>query len=78
MENKMPRSTPNFTRRDFEFIADYIMPHMSWATGIEQVADELKRTNPRFNRDKFVERATKNWEERYMQGQENLYDDIPY
>lgn len=74
----MGRSTPNFTRRDFEFIADYIMPHMSWATGIEQVADELKRTNPRFNRDKFVERATKNWEERYMQGQENLYDDIPY
>ncbi len=74
----MRRSTPNFTRRDFEFIADYIMPHMSWATGIEQVADELKRTNPRFNRDKFVERATKNWEERYMQGQENLYDDIPY
>ena len=74
----MRRSTPNFTRRDFEFIADYIMPHMSWATGIEQVADELKRTNPRFNRDKFVERATKNWEERYMQGQENLYDDRPY
>jgi len=74
----MTRSTPNFTRRDFEFIADYIMPHMSWATGIEQVADELKRTNPRFNRDKFIERATKNWEERYMQGQENLYDDIPY
>ncbi len=25
------RSTPKFTRRDFEFIADYIMPHMSWA-----------------------------------------------
>ena len=36
----MTRSTPKFTRRDFEFIADYIMPHMSWATGIEQVANE--------------------------------------
>ena len=74
----MTRSTPKFTRRDFEFIADYIMPHMSWATGIEQVADELKRTNPNFDWDKFVDRPTKNWEEEHLRGQENLYDDIPY
>tara|TARA_R100001198_G_scaffold64692_1_gene38151 strand:- start:289 stop:513 length:225 start_codon:yes stop_codon:yes gene_type:complete len=74
----MTRSTPKFTRRDFEFIADYIMPHMSWATGIEQVADELKRTNSNFNWDKFVDRATKNWEDEHLRGQENLNDDIPY
>jgi len=74
----MNRSTPKFTRRDFEFIADYIMPHMSWATGIEQVADELKRTNSNFNWDKFVDRATKNWEDEHLRGQENLNDDIPY
>ena len=72
------RSTPKFTRRDFEFIADYIMPHMSWATGIEQVADELKRTNPNFNRDKFVDRATKVWEEHYERGREDFDDEIPY
>ena len=74
----MTRSTPKFTRRDFEFIADYIMPHMSWATGIEQVADELKRTNPNFNRDKFVDRATKVWEEHYERGRDDFYDEIPY
>tara|TARA_R100001460_G_scaffold96667_1_gene139093 strand:- start:3 stop:227 length:225 start_codon:yes stop_codon:yes gene_type:complete len=74
----MTRSTPKFTRRDFEFIADYIMPHMSWATGIEQVADELKRTNPNFNRDKFVDRATKVWEEHYERGRDDFDDEIPY
>tara|TARA_R100001163_G_scaffold7998_1_gene8120 strand:- start:13 stop:237 length:225 start_codon:yes stop_codon:yes gene_type:complete len=74
----MARSTPKFTRRDFEFIADYIMPHMSWATGIEQVADELKRTNPNFNRDKFVDRATKVWEEHYERGRDDFDDEIPY
>ena len=74
----MARSTPKFTRRDFEFIADYIMPHMSWATGIEQVADELKRTNPNFNRDKFVDLATKVWEEHYERGRDDFDDEIPY
>ena len=74
----MTRSTPKFTRRDFEFIADYIMPHMSWATGIEQVADDLKRTNPNFNRDKFVDRATKVCEEHYERGRDDFDDEIPY
>ena len=47
----MPRSTPKFTRRDFEFLADKITPHLHWPTGIEKIADELARTNPRFDRD---------------------------
>jgi len=51
---------------------------MSWATGIEQVADELKRTNPNFNRDKFVDRATKVWEEHYERGRDDFDDEIPY
>ena len=28
----MARSTPKFTRRDFEFLADKITPHLHWPT----------------------------------------------
>jgi len=74
----MPRSTPRFTRRDYEFIADKIAPHLSWATAIKYVADELKATNRNFNYDKFVERAERAWEENYNLSKESFDDEIPY
>ena len=85
------RSTPKFTRRDFEFLADVITPHLNWATGIEKIADELARTNPRFNRDKWVNRATNVWEEHAIEqlaeihqaeilaeSSNDIDDEIPY
>ena len=53
------------TRKDFEFIADVLHDHK--VKGIFTIndlakafADELDATNPRFRRDIFIERATKN------------------
>jgi hypothetical protein len=66
------------TRQHFEFIADEVAPLLSWATGIEELADKLKKTNPRFDRDKFVRRATKNWEDKYQSSLEEINDDVPY
>ena len=74
----MTRSTPKFTGRDYEFIADKIAPYLSWATAIKYVADELKATNRNFNYDKFVERAERAWEENYNLSKENFDDEIPY
>lgn len=74
--NKM--ATPRFTRRDFEFIADEVAPLLGWATGVQEIAQKLKQTNPKFDYDKFVDRATKAWEANYLNRQEAIDDDIPY
>lgn len=56
-------TVPKMTRQHFEFIADTIQ-RLQWASKIDlpyvaQVfADELAATNPNFNRDKFIRRAT--------------------
>jgi len=56
-------NAPRMTRQHYEFIADVIVPQLaSWPTEIAALADELAETNPRFNRDKFIKRATANWE----------------
>jgi hypothetical protein len=70
--------TPNFTRRDFVFIADEIAPMMHWPTHIHELADKLKSTNPRFDRERFVERATAAWEANYQQHIDDIDDEIPY
>tara|TARA_R100001460_G_C3530490_1_gene173463 strand:+ start:284 stop:511 length:228 start_codon:yes stop_codon:yes gene_type:complete len=72
------RSTPRFTRRDFEFLADKVAPHLHWATAIEAIADELARTNKRFDRDKWTNRAYKNWEAHAKIGRDKFDDEIPY
>tara|TARA_A100001515_G_scaffold126524_1_gene111809 strand:- start:278 stop:445 length:168 start_codon:yes stop_codon:yes gene_type:complete len=53
------------TRKDFQLIADVLYDHK--VKGIFTIndlakafADELDATNPRFNKDIFIERATKN------------------
>ena len=65
------------TKQHFEFIADDVAPLLAWVTGIEELADKLKLTNPRFDRDKFVRRATQNWEAKYQSSLEEINDDIP-
>lgn len=68
----MPKMTP----AHFEFIAKELAPYLHWPTAIEEVADKLASTNPRFDRDKFVRRATKAWEDNYDKPRIN--DTIPY
>ena len=64
------------SKMHFEFLADEIAPLLHWATGVHELADKLKQTNPRFNREKFVERALKNWEARYLESLEEVNEEI--
>ena len=54
------------TRIHFEFIADNIMPYVEYPTSIVEIAAELAKTNPKFDRDKFIQRSINNWEERSL------------
>ncbi len=72
------------TAQHFEFIADIIAPKLSWPSHIQQIADELAKTNPKFDSVKFCNRAERAWwNEVYRLNpqahpiQEND-DDIPY
>lgn len=58
--------TPRMSRQHFEFIADNIAPMLSWPTHIKDMADLLAASNPNFNREKFIARATKCWEDNYL------------
>lgn len=69
-------ATPNMTRTHYNFIADHIGPLVGWPSAIPALADELAATNPRFDRDKFIQRATKAWEEKHEVPK--VYDEIPY
>lgn len=64
------------TKQHFEFIADEVAPLLGWATGVEKLADKLQRTNPKFNREKFVRRASQNWENEYKLSLEEIDDDV--
>ena len=68
---------PRFTRRDFEFIADEIAPYLGWGTNVKDIAKVLKRTNPKFNEERFIERATDAWDKRYKEQMEKFDDTIP-
>ncbi len=63
-------------QRHYEFLADNVAPLMGWPTQIHQMADKLASTNPKFNRDKFIKRATAAWEK--ANPPQDLNDDIPY
>ena len=52
-----------FQRRHYEFIADNIVPLLSWPSDIGRLADLLAKTNRNFNRDRFLDRATAAWED---------------
>ena len=64
------------SKQHYEFIADTIGPMVSWPTHLHSIADELEKTNPRFNRKKFLQRATKTWEDNNEQP--DIDDSIPY
>lgn len=49
-------------RRHFEYIADHVAPLTAWPTQIVEMAERLQSTNPNFNKEKFIERATAAWE----------------
>jgi hypothetical protein len=51
------------SRQHFEFIADDIAPLLENPTSIETIAEKLEDTNPNFDREKFTERALRNWED---------------
>lgn len=64
------------TRQHYEFIADLMGPMVAWPSHLIDIADALEKTNPKFVRKKFLERATKAWEDRQNTG--DLDDTIPY
>tara|TARA_R110000824_G_scaffold202953_6_gene387218 strand:+ start:2853 stop:3059 length:207 start_codon:yes stop_codon:yes gene_type:complete len=67
---------PLMQQRHFEYLADKVAPLLPWPSAIIEMADRLADTNPKFNKDKFISRATTAWEEAHPIGEMN--DDIPY
>ena len=67
---------PRMTRAHYLFIADTLGPMVSWPSQIQTIADELARTNPRFNRERFINRAVKAWEANHKMPE--IDDEIPY
>ena len=68
---------PKFTKQHFELMADTIAPMMFSPTDIERMADILAHTNHRFDREKFVRRATEAWEEKNLKP-EDMEDTYEY
>lgn len=69
-------TAPQMSKRHYEYLADLFGSVVPWPTHLHTVADHLEQTNPRFDREKFISRATKKWEESYEPDQ--LGDEIPY
>ena len=76
----MPTRTtaPKMTRQHYTFIADMLGPMVGFPSHLIVIADELEATNPKFDRKKFLDRATKAWEDANPQIMEPLDDSIPY
>jgi len=70
------QTAPKLTKETFEFLADELGTIMSWPTALHDVADALAKTNPRFNREKFLRRAMNVWEATHELP--DLEDEIPY
>ena len=64
------------TRKHFEWVADSIAPMVNSPLVIERIADELQEMNPKFNRDRFVDRAIKAWERNNLP--QDIDDEVPY
>jgi hypothetical protein len=67
---------PLMQQRHFEYLADHVAPLMPWPSFIVAMAEELKATNPKFNKEKFLKRAVAAWE--LANPAEDLNDEIPY
>jgi len=71
------QSAPRMTRAHYQFIADNIGPHLSWPSTLRDIADKLAATNPLFDKEKFIQRATKAWEDAHLDDYE-LDDEIMF
>jgi hypothetical protein len=72
----MTQTSPRMSRSHYEFIADHIGPHVAWPSKLHDIADKLAATNSLFDKDKFIKRATKAWED--SNELPELNDEIPY
>ena len=64
------------SKQHFDFIADTVGPLVGWPSQLHDIADKLAATNPRFDREKFINRACKAWEDNNPR--EEIDDEIPY
>ena len=64
-------------QRHYEYIADNIAPMLPFPTHIVELGYKLKKTNPRFNFERFVARATKAWEDNNLSEDVDFDDYIP-
>lgn len=71
-------AAPKMTRQHYVFIADLIGPMVAWPSHLQTLADELAATNPRFDKDKFIQRAVKAWEANHSQYLQEVEDEIVY
>jgi len=69
-------TAPRMSRGHYEFIADKIGPLVSWPSHLHSIADVLAATNPKFDRNKFLVRATSAWEANHEY--EELNDEIKF
>ena len=67
---------PLMQQRHYEYLADNVAPLMAWPSAIVAMANKLKATNPKFNKEKFLKRAIAAWE--LANPVEDFDDDIPY
>lgn len=64
------------SKQHFDFIADTVGPMVGWPSQLHDLADKLAMSNPRFDREKFINRATAAWEKNYVR--KEFEDEIPY
>lgn len=70
------KTAPRMTRAHYEYLADMFGQIAPWPTTLEVIADHLEETSPKFDRAKFIKRATKKWEDSH--DGLKLDDEIPY
>lgn len=70
------QTAPRMSKAHFDFLADTFGAVVPWPTHLKSVADELEKTNPRFDREKFLRRANAKWDETHELPE--LDDEIPY
>jgi hypothetical protein len=63
------------SRQHFDFIADTVGPMVGWPSALHDLADKLAASNPKFNREKFISRATNAWEQEHQHIYEVPLDD---
>lgn len=70
----------NLNRIQLEWLADTaattLAKHGAWPTPLHLLADAIEKDCPNFNKDKWIKRALKAWEDNYIRPEIN--DEIPY